>query len=236
MDRQFSNQPKRPSHIPNYADVCLQAVSEKGLGETISLGGAFGLLHYLDYRATNDVDAWWEASATSEMRQQLIDVVDAALKRFGKVRQRAWGDVISIELLVNGKKVFSFQVAQRSVQLQPSIKLTWTMVQIDSFADLVASKMMALIDRGAPRDFRDIYAICQAGLTTPRDCWMLWEKRQLMTNQEADFRRAQFAIETHLERIEQHRPLGQIGDQQQRAEAAQVRQWFRSSFNYENVD
>jgi len=37
-------QPQRPKHIPEYAEVCLQALATGELGEKISLGGAFGLL------------------------------------------------------------------------------------------------------------------------------------------------------------------------------------------------
>ena len=52
-------QSQRPKHIPEYAEACLQALAAGNLGEKISLGGAFGLLHYLDYRSTHDVDARW---------------------------------------------------------------------------------------------------------------------------------------------------------------------------------
>jgi hypothetical protein len=47
-----SVQPRRPTHLPEYAEVCLQALADQELGSRISLGGAFGLLHYLDYRPT----------------------------------------------------------------------------------------------------------------------------------------------------------------------------------------
>ncbi len=50
-----SQQPTRPTHIPAYADICLQALVEHKLGDKLSLGGAFALLHYLDYRSTYDM-------------------------------------------------------------------------------------------------------------------------------------------------------------------------------------
>lgn len=62
-------QPSRPTHIPVYADVCLQALAEYNLGAKISLGGAFALLHYLDYRSTLDVDAWWTENASHSARR-----------------------------------------------------------------------------------------------------------------------------------------------------------------------
>ena len=171
-------QPRRPAHMPDYAEVCLRALAANGLGEKISLGGAFGLLHYLDYRPTHDVDAWWIPSATAEDRSQVVRVIEATLQPLGQVKRRAWGDVVSVELMLEGKTVFSFQVAHRSAQLEPPAPAPWTNVLLDSFPDLLASKMVALVERGAPRDVRDIYAVCQAGLATPQECWELWRRRQ----------------------------------------------------------
>jgi len=84
-------QSQRPKHIPEYAEACLQALATGKLGEKISLGGAFGLLHYLDYRSTHDVDAWWAPTATAEDRRRVINVLEAALEPFGQVKMRAWG-------------------------------------------------------------------------------------------------------------------------------------------------
>ena len=226
-----SPKPTRPTHIPDYADACLHALAERNLGAKISLGGAFALLHYLDYRSTFDVDAWWNSSTTSKERAQVIDAITAALSVFGQVRQRAFGDVTSMELdTADKKKTFSFQIADRSAQLRPSVPAQWTDILLDSFSDLVASKMNALIQRGAPRDFRDVYAICQSQLATPVECWELWLQRQQVTGDDADIDRAKAAIDGHLERIEQYRPLAQIGDAEQQQQAAKVRQWYREVF------
>ena len=103
-------------------------------------------------------------------------------------------------------------------------------VRIDSFPDLVASKMVALVERGAPRDFRDIHALCQANLITPVECWNLWRQRQQLAESDTESSRAQLAVETHLARIASHRPLEQIADAQQRTEANRVRNWFRKEF------
>ena len=103
-------------------------------------------------------------------------------------------------------------------------------MQLDSFSDLLASKMTALVQRGAPRDFRDIYAICQAGLATPLQCWQLWQQRQQLAGDDADFERAKVAINSHLERIEQYRPLSTIADPEQYQQAALVRTWYRTEF------
>lgn len=230
MSNKNTIQPERPRHIPAYAEACLQTLAANGLGEKISLGGAFGLLHYLDYRPTHDVDAWWVPAVTDEDRRQVINAIKAALKSFGQVKTRTWGDVVSVELTRGGKTVFSFQIAHRSAQLEPSVSARWTGVLLDSFPDLLASKMVALVERGAPRDFRDVYALCQADLTTPQQCWELWRRRQRLAGSDTDSGRARLAIETHLARITQHRPLAQINDSKKRAEAEQLRSWFVKEF------
>lgn len=208
----------------------MQRLAEHRLGDRISVGGALGLLHYLDYRSTHDVDAWWDRSATAEERRRVIQTIEATLQSFGPVKIRTWGDVVSIELAPEGRTVFSFQIAHRPAQLEPSTTLPWADIRLDSLTDLVASKMVALVERGAPRDFRDIYALVQADLVTPRRCWELWQRRQELAGSDADHNRARLAVETHLARIAQHRPPAQIADPQRRAEAEAVRRWFAEEF------
>jgi len=216
--------------VSDYARACLEALAANSLGDRLSLGGAFGLLHYLDYRPTHDVDAWWEPSATEQDRRRVIKAIEAALQPFGPVRKRAWGDVASVELMIAGRVVFSFQIAHRSAQLEPPTPAPWAGLLLDSFPDLLAGKMTALVERGAPRDLRDVYALCQAGLTTPQQCWQMWRRRQQLAGSDADPARARLAVATHLERIAQHRPLAGIADAQDRAAAGQLRDWFRAEF------
>jgi hypothetical protein len=138
--------------------------------------------------------------------------------------------VTGVELQQGGKTVFSFQIAQRSALLEPPARAPWIDVLLDSFSDLLASKMVALVERGAPRDFRDIHALCRADLTTPKECWGLWRRRQRLTGSDTNSDRARLAVQTHLERIAQHRPLEQITDPGKRAEAEEVRAWFGGEF------
>ena len=101
---------------------------------------------------------------------------------------------------------------------------------LDSFDDLIASKMVALVERGAPRDFRDIFSLCQEGIITPARCWQLWRQRQKMAGADTASEHARLAIATHLARIEQHRPLDQIDNQSERQMAEKVRAWFKTVF------
>jgi hypothetical protein len=226
----------RPTHLSEFAEKTLAALSAAGLGHVISLGGALGLLHYLDYRTTHDVDAWWTQEVLPEDQERVLATVEAALRPFGEVRTRKWGEVTSLELKKDGKTIFSFQIASRSVQLQPPTTLSWSDVSLDSLADLVASKMVALVERGAPRDFRDIYIVCLFELMAPADCWKLWKQRQKEGGSDTDPHRARLAIETHLTRITQHRPLAAIADPDQRAEAEALRTWFTQKFLHAQLD
>jgi len=148
-----------------------------------------------------------------------------ALAAEGLGHQISLGRALGL-LKVAGKTVFSFQIASRSAQLAAPEQLPWADVSLDSLTDLIASKMAALVERGAPRDFRDIYTLCDSGLTSARDCWSLWEERQRKAGSDADRHRARLAVQTHLARIARHRPLEAISEAAQRDEAARVRTWF----------
>ena len=223
-------QPRQPSYLSPFTRVCLDALVKAGLADRISLGGAFGLFHYIDYRSTHDVDAWWSESLREEEKQAVVQIIEGTLSDFGRVRVRAWGDVVSVELSQEDKTVFSFQIAARTMRLEESVLAGWINVPLDSLADLVASKMMALVERGAPRDFLDIYTVCQAGLLSIGECWALWRRRQTLSGSDADLSRARLAIDTHLERIALHRPLENITDVQQREQARKLRDWFLNDF------
>jgi len=221
---------RSPEKIPKYAALCLNALSSHGLGHYISLGGAFGLMHYFEYRPTADVDAWWQPDCTSDVQKQVIEVLEGVLQAHGSVRTRRWGDVASVELLDGTKKAFSFQIARRSAQLSAGNPSPWGDIRLDSFDDLVANKMVALVERGAPRDFLDIFTLCEQNLVTVHQCWRLWEQRQTLADAGTNFDRARLGILSHLARIEQHRPLDTITDPASRANAARVRQWFKTEF------
>jgi hypothetical protein len=172
------------------------------------------------------VDAWWLPTTSPDERREIIALLAATLQPYGEVRTRQWGDVASVDLRQNGRTIFSFQIAERSAQLNPLRQLPWSGILLDSFADLVASKMVALVERGTPRDFRDIYVLCQANLTNVAECWHLWHQRQEMSGSDTDIQRARLAVQLHLERIEKHRPLSSITNDNEQQSARLLRSWF----------
>ncbi|MFQ5637613.1 MAG: nucleotidyl transferase AbiEii/AbiGii toxin family protein [bacterium] len=223
--------PRIPKQINSFASACLEALQKTGLGKHVSLGGAFGLALYHEFRATKDVDAWWTYESTEEEQQKVIEVMENTLERFGKVKIRSFGDVVSLDLYHEGKVCFNFQVAKRSTLLRPTLSSPWNPVKLDAFDDLVASKMAALVARGIPRDFLDIYELCQQKICTTEKCWELWqerEKKRGVENLEAGL--AMKAMRMHLNRIEQMRPLDSIKDPDAKKRAKKLREWFKNEF------
>ena len=78
-----------PQNISQYAQLTLESLAVHHLGDKFSLGGAFGLLHYLDYRLTFDVDAWWMPATTSAEQEAVLTLIETTLTPFGQVRRRA---------------------------------------------------------------------------------------------------------------------------------------------------
>jgi hypothetical protein len=217
-----------PQNIPAFAQECLTAIAQAGLGSHLSIGGAFGLAHYYEYRTTHDIDAWWATDATRVIRSQIISVIEKTLSVFGQIRTRAWGDVVSIDLRQNNRSIFSFQIAARSILLQAEITGIWQGdIRLDSFEDLIASKMTALVNRGAPRDFLDIYTLCEKQLTSISICWQLWQKRQQLSDENDDFARAKLAVQANLARIEATRPIVNHLPEEYNI---RLRNWFKTEF------
>lgn len=189
------------------------------------------MLHYLDYRETYDVDAWWQVTTTTEERRQVTAMLENTLAAFGEVRIRTFGDVTSVELATEQrKKAFSFQIAVRSAQIASSVSAQWLDVPLDALPESNCQQDDGACTTCAPRDFRDIHAICESTLADVSDCWQRWQQRQALTNDDADVGRAKLAIAGHLERIEQYRPLSNIHDPVQQSAAAAVRQWYKQEF------
>ncbi len=107
---------------------------------------------------------------------------------------------------------------------------------MDSFADLMAGKVTALVERGAPRDFRDVHAVCRAGLAEPGGLWRLWSRRQSASGGDGDRKRAELLVLKHLDTIARLRPLESIADPEDRARAEQLRTWISREFLRELPD
>lgn len=223
--------PQRPSEIDPLAEALLTGLESFPAARHLVLGGYFALKHYHDYRITHDVDAWWAEESRESDREQARAALNTVLESLaGKqgltVNRRRFGDTESWELRQAGSKVFSFQVASRTLRLEPSVPSPWPPLLIETFADNVASKMNALVQRGAPRDFTDIRQLVTTGHLTPTQCWDLWKRK----NPDLSSDDAHAEVGRRLHEIELRRPLDTLTDPVQREQARQTRAWFRAVF------
>lgn len=193
----------------------------------IVLGGYFVLSQYVPYRRTHDIDAWWKTLPVRATEQLLRDaVVSVASEENLFMSERRFGDTLSLELSRDKMKCFSVQIAIRSVLLEPPIESDWPPILMETLSDNIGSKMNALVERGAPRDFVDIRQVIQAGLSSPSTCWELWRRK----NPDASISEGTRKVLFHLQAIEARRPLDSIPDSAARAEADQTRAFFREEF------
>jgi hypothetical protein len=208
------------------ATEVLNALMEFQEAGELVLGGYFALKQYADYRTTNDLGAWWRTGRTERTMACLRSVMSEVAKRRGLTfAEREWGETVSFELAEEGRKIFSFQVAVRSVELEPPARSRWEPVLVESLADNVGSKMSALVQRGAPRDFLDIHEVVARGIACVEQCWDWWSRK----NPGVDLRLAKAQVLRHLEGIEQRRPVNSIEDPGARATASRTRSWLRQT-------
>jgi len=217
----------RPRQIDPLAERVLSLLSGKPEGHHIILGGYLALQHYLDYRTTHDIDAWWRGRADPAAEQVIRQVMQqvAGDVRMA-LRERRFGDTLSFELVQEGQQRFSFQIAVRSIAVEEPQPSAWPPLRVETLADNIGAKMNALVNRGAPRDFLDVHAVIDAGLLTPRRCWELWEAKNPGGSTEA----ARQNLLLHLAGLDARRPLESIPDLPARERARRVRQWFKDVF------
>ncbi len=206
----------------------MQELARLIASDNIVIGGGIALKHYVDHRPTQDIDAWWK----SAREENDLNLVREAMKRTAKahnlsLREKRFGATDSIELVDDkSRKVFSFQIAVRDKALDEPIDSAWPPLKIETLRDNIGSKMNALVQRGAPRDFVDIYELVASGLTTATECWELWA----MKNDEANIESAKALVAAHLRRLEGRRPLDSILNDAERSKAGLVRRWFSDAF------
>ncbi|MGH7566230.1 MAG: hypothetical protein ACREK2_05320 [Gemmatimonadota bacterium] len=216
--------PIRPDHLDPLALEFLDLLRNTPAAGEIVLGGYFALRHYMDYRATHDLDAWWRTGRVEEALQAVRRVAAAVAERHGMVLgERQWGETVSFDLAREEKTVFSFQIAVRSIELDPATVSSWPPVLIESLHDNIGAKMNALVERGAARDFLDIKEAVTRGLVSASTCWQLWSRK----NPGRDPRAAMAHVLKHLEALEQRRPLAEIRDTVARDSARRARAWIR---------
>lgn len=220
-------QPTTPKNLNPLARELLERLAGHPEAAEIVLGGGVALSHYLEYRDTVDVDAWWK----TEQRTEVMTFIEGCMKSLAAAhgldyRRRTWGETESLELLRDNQKQFSFQISRRTLYLDEAIHAEWQPVWIETLRDNVGSKMTALVERGAPRDFLDIYELVNRSIITIADCWRLWT----LKNPGVLVDEARRKVYARMESIALTRPLESIQPLVARESAALVRSWYRDTF------
>lgn len=219
--------PQVPKNLNPLAREVLEELSQYPGSSEIIIGGGVALQHYLPFRQTVDVDAWW-AKGVSE---QGLDAVEratetVALRHGYEVDKSSKKESHSFAFKKGEQKQFSFQIALRSLEIDPPFTSAWSPIKIETLQDNLAGKMNALVKRGAPRDYVDVHNICRQGLATPKECWDLWQKR----NPKAEICDAASTVVHSLKSIEDRRPLETIKNLEERANVENARAWFKTDF------
>lgn len=217
----------RPTHLDPLPEKVLTRLAGRPESAEIVLGGYFALQHYVGYRDTHHVDAWWRVRPVAETEVAVRSAMEIVARETRcELRERRFGETISWELYGEGKKRFSFQIAVRSVELESPVASAWPPVLLETLRDNIGAKMNALVERGAPRDFTDIMQVVTSGHCATAECWALWTAKNPGVAEEAARRKLAF----HLSNLDLRRPLPAIADPTERARAEQTRLWFRTEF------
>jgi len=218
--------PKPPANLHPLSRELLESMEGHDRAAEIVIGGGVALSHYLEYRDTVDLDAWWRTAPNPAALAFVETCMKSLASKHGlDYRRRSWGETESLELLRGSQKQFSFQISQRSLYLDEAIPAHWQPVWIETLRDNVASKMTALVERGAPRDLKDVFELCQRGIATVGECWDLWQ----LKNEGSDLSAGSGKILFHIERMELQRPLETLAPGH-RAAANALRTWYREVF------
>lgn len=224
-----SVRPQPPADVDPLAAEVLKRLQHHPEARFVVLGGHFALKCYFDYRPTHDLDGWWSRGLSGSQRSHARSVIrkvagEVATEQGLVIVERSWGDTEAIDFQRSTgdrpRTVFSIQIAERTVELEPPIISPWPPIPMETLRDNLASKMNALVARGAPRDFRDVYQVVHAGLTTVKECWELWQAK----NEGLEVNLAKAQVVKHLESIALRRPLAQLTDRE-RAAAQSLRRW-----------
>jgi predicted nucleotidyltransferase component of viral defense system len=222
-------EPKRPRNIDPLGVEILERLHGAPAAAAIILGGNTALQHYREFRPSHDIDAWWGDAPSEDALETIRQAASAvALRHKYHLRERSWGDTVSLELHDPNRQnqtVFSFQIAARDVALDVPYESAWSPVKVETFRDNLGSKMNALVERGAPRDFVDVYEIVSHGMASVKDCWDLWQ----LKNIGASLSEAKDKVLHNMAQIEARVPLQQVSSSD-REMASRRREFFRSEF------
>ncbi len=217
--------------LPPITWSILELLGQEEAAADLEIGGGIALWHYSPHRSTNAIDARWleESEGARNAIHRTMEAVAASYSL--ELSHRSQPGYESWDLKKHGKAVFAFQVARKSIRVEPG-KATWGHLRMESFSENLASKMNALVQRGAPRDILDVATVLKLGLASSHECWRLWKRKR----QDVPLLAAQANVLKYLNALEARRPLNSITDPHERALAQESRASIRSLATLETED
>lgn len=140
--------PKPPGNLHPLSRELLESLAGHAEAAEIVIGGGVALSHYLEYRPTVDLDAWWHG----EPRADVVAFLEAAMQTLASrhgfdYRRRSWGETESLELLRGSQQQSSFQISRRTLALDEAKRKI-----IARLAMIEASRPLETIQPGEARD------------------------------------------------------------------------------------
>jgi hypothetical protein len=125
--------PDPPEILDPLGKEILEGLRDQPEAAHIIIGGGVALQHYCPFRPTRDLHAWWREHPDPAAQTLIARVMGTVADRHGfGTNVRAWGDTQSYELLQDGRKIYSFQIAIRDVELDQPLESAWKPVWIVS--------------------------------------------------------------------------------------------------------
>jgi hypothetical protein len=224
--------PKVPTNLDPIVAAVLAKLGSSPEAAYVIIGGGVALNCYIEPRATMDVDAWWSQHSSAQQREATVARIKNIVREIAADRPnmhlvedtRAASEMRGIELEQNGKTIFSFQVAPRSLELEAPVvtESPFAPIPIETLTENVGAKMSALVSRGAPRDFNDIVRVSKVAEILPSELWNIYQRK----NPTADVTLAKAQVAQKLAAIELRRPLEKM-QSEERVTTAAVRDWLK---------
>ncbi len=120
-------EPTRPPGLDPLAVEILERLRAYPEANDFVLGGHLALKHYLDYRTTHDINAWWAQESTTDSQhlalERLRDIVKSvAADRGMTFSERAARSMTLLEMQRNAKTIFSVQIADCDIELAEPVR------------------------------------------------------------------------------------------------------------------
>ncbi len=189
--------------------------------DDLRLGGANALSEfYIGHRLSVDLDFFaMEAGRIDAVSRELTDRLpaDGVVAGVHEIRTGADFHRLSLQPLQGGDDLLVDLGRWTPPQISPPVVVEG--IRVESFIELAVGKLLALIDRGEPKDVLDLWAICQQSNVT------LQSLIDLVFLKDPGLEEAPFAIADRLSQVGRRLPLP-LPQSREPVDPDQIQRWF----------